>query len=554
MTGSPGRPSGPSGAAASTRERLARVILEGADELLERGDLSQALVEYDNARRLAPEMARERAAELRDWAHEIEDGGAFEEARLLRMAAQRLQGPSLRPRAQDRQREPRARRESRSAPSAPAVTVEEPALRAPAEAREAAAPEAEPHPARTDVRRADVAAVAAEASGASEAPLPALDVFRPATPERTSQIPAPDVSLRKPSGVRAGTTTGAADGPSAGRAGTTTGARRSRQRLTFLPRAVPPPPTARLRVWLGGAVLGGAVVAGLLVLPGVIARSWTGAITEAPPAEPARVSDPLPRSQGAPPAAAVAESQGSSSQDLTERRIEPEEPSGADRAVLGSAGAASPSTATPRAGAADPAAERNSRSHARRRPAARPGRSDAAPKEPARHWRVHAPSRSGAAPAAPGAAPAPAPSAPPTGSPSLWKRHAPNSPEPSSKLPAVGGLWTLSEWLVNKTSGRRCAGEGVLSLRQLGVSLGGRARGEDPCSERPTEARISEGSVEGRTIAFSSGECEYSGTVVGQPAMEMLGNVRCRVRGGAGEQLLTGTWRAAKEWREPRSR
>jgi hypothetical protein len=185
--------------------------------------------------------------------------------------------------------------------------------------------------------------------------------------------------------------------------------------------------------------------------------------------------------------------------------------------------------------------------------------SDPTPQDPSRHWRVHAPPSETAERAAPAGRPSAAPppgtsaarpadkSASPSASASFWKRHAPGVSGPDPRLPAVGGRWALSEWLVNRTSGRRCAGEGVLSLMQAGVSVGGRALGEERCSDHPSDARITEGSVKGRKIVFSSGECDYNGTVVGLPAVEMLGNVRCRVQGGSGDQLLTGTWRAARQ-------
>ena len=116
----------------------------------------------------------------------------------------------------------------------------------------------------------------------------------------------------------------------------------------------------------------------------------------------------------------------------------------------------------------------------------------------------------------------------------------------TSKAPALAGQWNLSEWVVNRTNGRRCEANGVLSLKQAGSEVVGRADAEDPCSNREDDAAIAQGRMDGRNVAFTSGDCDYRGTVVGEPAVQMQGNVRCRVKTRSGEQVLSGAWRASR--------
>ena len=116
----------------------------------------------------------------------------------------------------------------------------------------------------------------------------------------------------------------------------------------------------------------------------------------------------------------------------------------------------------------------------------------------------------------------------------------------TSKAPALAGQWNLSEWVVNRTNGRRCEANGVLRLNQAGSAVVGRANAGDTCSNRDDDAPIAQGRMDGRNVAFTTGDCDYRGTVMGEPAAEIVGNVRCRVKVGSGEQVLAGTWRASR--------
>jgi hypothetical protein len=117
---------------------------------------------------------------------------------------------------------------------------------------------------------------------------------------------------------------------------------------------------------------------------------------------------------------------------------------------------------------------------------------------------------------------------------------------PWSKMPALAGQWDLSESVINRTNGRRCETTGVLDLKQAGSAVMGRADADDSCSQRGEDVVIAQGRMDGRSVAFTTRDCDYRGTVRGEPAVEIVGSVHCRVKGASGEQVLAGTWRASR--------
>lgn len=113
----------------------------------------------------------------------------------------------------------------------------------------------------------------------------------------------------------------------------------------------------------------------------------------------------------------------------------------------------------------------------------------------------------------------------------------------------VDGVWRFDQTIANTTVGVTCSSSGDVEITQNGPHFTAQGLQSGSCdgpggSQGFTDEpfAITNGTIDGTTIAFHDDECSYTGTARGTKPDSVTGTATCRIRVDASTVTLTGTW------------
>lgn len=119
-------------------------------------------------------------------------------------------------------------------------------------------------------------------------------------------------------------------------------------------------------------------------------------------------------------------------------------------------------------------------------------------------------------------------------------------------LLSISGVWTYGETLNDQVHGISCNDEGTLNLGQSGSTFTGSFSQTGTCTgpggsvDNSGSGSISGGQISGNNVSFRSPDCQYQGTLSGNPPNGVTGSVSCSVQDGGETFNFTGNWQASR--------
>jgi hypothetical protein len=117
----------------------------------------------------------------------------------------------------------------------------------------------------------------------------------------------------------------------------------------------------------------------------------------------------------------------------------------------------------------------------------------------------------------------------------------------------IAGTWNLSETFSNSSQGISCNATGNVLIAQTGATFTGQVTGSTATCTTPSgpftsnvDGSITGGQINGNSVTYSDGTCNWTGTVSGSPINRVSGNLNCTLAVSGQNYPFSGTWQITR--------